>query len=301
MKKAIVIGCGLIGSDYGRLSHAGVYYASKDVDLVGGVDPDDKRRWEFEAQWEVPTYESLTDLLEAQGTPDIASICTPSNVRFEQTLILCGADDQVPGVKAIWCEKPLAEKVHTGEGMIRLCKENNVALQVNFQRRFDPLHQRAKAVNLGQRVHFNCRFSGDWHRVGCHAIDLYRWFIGEPELMLRDRTPNCIFFRTKKSTGIITQVDGGKRTRIFDVDLVSPKGRISLAAMGQQMFWGTTEDSQVFPGVREQRLSLADPGGLRHAMDFGLKSLLDHLENGTPLLCSGEDGLAALRIHEAIA
>lgn len=292
--KALVVGCGLIGSDYGRLSHAGTYAQTDGTELIGGVDPDPRRRERFEAQWNVPAYESLHDALEVD-VPNIASICTPSNVRFEQMLILCEVN-----VDAIWCEKPLAEKVSTGMAMVRMCEDAGVALQVNFQRRFDRMHQRAKEVDLGKRVHFNCRFSGDWLRVGCHAIDLYRWYIGEPEQWGRFG-PHNVYFRTKRCTGLLTQVDGGKHTTIFDVDLVSPKARISLAAMGQQMFWGETEDSMIFPGVREQRLSLADTAGLRHAMSFGLDSLLNHIENGSPLLCTGEDGLAALRIHEAVA
>jgi predicted dehydrogenase len=292
--KAIVIGCGLIGSDYGRLSHAGAYHTSKDVELIGGVDIDPKRRETFEARWNVPAYRTLDDAFEAGPVPDVASICTPPSIRVGKVTRLCNA-----GVKAIWCEKPFAEKVHEGVAMVRRCNAADVALQVNFQRRFDPLHQRAKAVDLGKRVHFDCRFSGDWLRVGCHAIDLYRWFIGEPDHI--SRQGQSVSFITKRCTGLLTQVDGGKRTTIFDVDLVSPKGRISLAAMGQQMFWGTTEHSLFFPGVHDQRLQPAGADGLRTALDWGLVSLLDHLENGTPLLCTGEDGLAALRIHEAIA
>ncbi len=265
--KAIVIGLGLIGSDYGEQSHAGVYTASDRIELVGGVDPDRIRRQRFMDRWHVPTYENLVDAVEIER-PNVASICTPSNVRFDQTVILCDA-----GIDAIWCEKPLAEKVSTAESMIRWCKEAGVALQVNFQRRFDPLHQRAKEYDLGAPVHFRCMFTGDMLRVGCHAIDLARFF--------------------NVRTMYLDQIED-KGTTIFDVTLTGPKGRIVLAAMGQQMFYGPSVESHVFPGVIEQQLKYVDDSGLRYAMRNGLDSLLDHIEDGTPLLCTGEDGLAVL-------
>ncbi len=267
--KAIVIGLGLIGSDYGEQSHAGVYKASDRIELVAGIDTDAERRERFEAQWKVPAFFGI-----GPWPPiDVVSICTPSHVRIpviEQALEL--------RPKAIWCEKPLAESVAEGEEIVKLCRD--AALQVNFQRRFDPVHQHAKGYDLGRPVHFHCTFTGDMLRVGCHAIDLSRWFDAD--------------------TMNLNPIEANGTT-VFDVELTGPKGRIVLAAMGQQMFIGQTLESRVFPGVMEQPLRCIFETGLRSAMRNGLASLLDHIEKGTPLLCTGEDGLAALRIHEAIA
>ncbi len=266
--KAIVIGLGLIGSDYGEQSHAGVYKASDRIELVAGIDTDAERRERFEQRWKVPAFFGI-----GPWPPiDVVSICTPSDVRIpviEQALKL--------RPKAIWCEKPLAETVADGEEIVKLCRDAKVALQVNFQRRFDPLHQRAKEYDLGRPLHFSCMFSGDYLRVGCHAIDLYRWFDAD--------------------TFQLYPIEGNGTT-IFDVNITGPKGRIVFAAMGQELFHGGTAKSPIFPGVMEQRLRLISDTGLEDAMRCGLDSLLDHIEKGTPLLCTGEDGLAALRIHE---
>ncbi len=264
--KAIVIGLGLIGSDYGEQSHAGVYKASDRIELVAGIDTDAERRERFEQRWKVPAFFGI-----GPWPPiDVVSICTPSHVRIpviEQALKL--------RPKAIWCEKPLAESMAEGEEIVKLCRD--VALQVNFQRRFDPLHQRAKEYDLGKPLHLHATFTGDMLRVGCHAVDLYRFFGADS----MDISPI-------KGDGVTA----------FDVDLTGPKGRIVLAAMGQQMFYGPSLESHVFPGVIEQQLKYVDDSGLRYAMRNGLNSLLDHIEDGTPLLCTGEDGVAALRIHE---
>ncbi len=266
--KALVIGCGLIGSDYGEQSHAGVYAASDRIDLIGGVDPDPKRRRQFELQWSVPSFADAA-IGRWWTTPiDVISICTPSDVRIP---VIKQALELRP--KAIWCEKPLAESVGEGEEIVKLCRDAKVALQVNFQRRFDPMHQRAKEYDLGKPVHFRCTFTGDMLRVGCHAIDLARWF--------------------NVRTMCLDQIENDETT-VFDVNLTGPKGRIVLAAMGQQMFYGPSIESHVFPGVTEQRLQWVDDTGLRYAMRNGLNSLLDHIENETPLLCTGKDGLAVL-------
>ncbi len=269
--KAVVIGLGLIGSDYGEQSHAGVYAASDRIELVAGIDTDAERRERFEAQWKVPAFFGIGPW----PSIDVVSICTPSDLRVT---VIQHALELRP--KAIWCEKPLAESVPDAERIVKLCRDAKVALQVNFQRRFDLLHQRAKGIDLGRPLHFSCTFTGDMLRVGCHAIDLSRWFDADTmQLYPLERNG----------------------TTIFDVDLTGPKGRISLAAMGQQMLYAPTSESLVFPSVKEQRFHEVEGGGLKWAMKRGLDSLLDHIENGTPLLCTGEDGLAALRIHEAIA
>ncbi len=288
--KAIVIGLGLIGSDYGEQSHAGVYKASDRIELVAGIDTDQERRERFEAQWKVPAFFGIGPW----SSIDVVSICTPSDVRVP---VIKQALELRP--KAIWCEKPLAESVAEGEEIVKLCRDAKVALQVNFQRRFDPIHQHAKGYDLGRPVHFHCTFSGDWLRVGCHAVDLYRWFVGEPDDVFHDSKFSA-FFSNTFADGVLTQVEGNGTT-IFDVELTGPKGRIVLAAMGQQMFIGQTLESRVFPGVMEQPLRCIFETGLHSAMRNGLASLLDHIDKGTPLLCTGEDGLAALRIHEAIA
>ncbi len=266
--KAVVIGLGLIGSDYGEQSHAGVYKASDRIELVAGIDTDAERRERFETQWKVPAFFGI-----GPWPPiDVVSICTPSDVRIpviEQALKL--------RPKAIWCEKPLAESVAEAEEIVKLCRD--VALQVNFQRRFDPMHQRAQRIDLGRPLHFHCTFSGDMLRVGCHAIDLCRWF--DADSMNLDPI---------ESNG----------TTVFDIDLVGPKGRISFGAMGQQMLYAPTTESEFFPGVTEQPFRQVEGGGLRLAMEYGLESLLNHIQLDDPLLCTGEDGVEALRIHETI-
>jgi predicted dehydrogenase len=105
--------------------------------------------------------------------------------------------------KNILCEKPLALNSTQAEEMVKVCKENNVLLAVNYVHRFHPLVIKAKELIVDQRlgklvsidVHFNVdsppdnnfRFKkelsggGALRDIGTHMIDLLRFFGGEIE------------------------------------------------------------------------------------------------------------------------
>jgi predicted dehydrogenase len=105
--------------------------------------------------------------------------------------------------KNIFCEKPLALNSQQAEEMVKICKENNVLLAVNYVHRFHPLVIKAKELIVDQRlgklvsidVHFNIDFppdnnfrfkkelsgGGALRDIGTHMIDLLRYFGGEIE------------------------------------------------------------------------------------------------------------------------
>jgi predicted dehydrogenase len=105
--------------------------------------------------------------------------------------------------KNILCEKPLALNSTQAEEMVKVCKENNVLLAVNYVHRFHPLVIKAKELIVDQKlgklvsidVHFNIDFppdnnfrfkkelsgGGALRDIGTHMIDLLRFFGGEIE------------------------------------------------------------------------------------------------------------------------
>ena len=177
------MGCGAIGSGYdqGRdndppLSHAGAYRAYGSTRLVGGVDPDEAARKRFEDLWGLPCYSELDAALEEQR-PTVVSVCNPAESHSVTVERLVAAD-----IRAIWIEKPLADTRSNGEHLVASCIKADVALQVNFLRRFDPLHQSvAKILRDGPPLlHADFRFSGSTWDFGAHAFDLFRWFTGDP-------------------------------------------------------------------------------------------------------------------------
>jgi len=82
---------------------------------------------------------------------DIVSVCTPPETHKE---IVCSI---APYVKAIYCEKPIAESLEDAQEMIDVCHACGTILQINHQRLFmNPVF----------------RFSRGWLNTGTHAISL---------------------------------------------------------------------------------------------------------------------------------
>ena len=127
MLKAGVIGCGFIGADSPD-SHMKGYKECPDIILMALCDSD-ITRIPYPERGE---YEEYTDYMQMVITEklDIVSVCTPTKTHARIVT------DIAPYVKAINCEKPIAESVADADEMIRVCKEYGVILQVNHQRRF---------------------------------------------------------------------------------------------------------------------------------------------------------------------
>ena len=66
---------------------------------------------------------------------DILSICTWNSTHLE-----IAKEAVNSGIKAVFCEKPIADSLRNADKMIRMCNERGVILQINHQRRFDSLH-----------------------------------------------------------------------------------------------------------------------------------------------------------------
>lgn len=299
---AVVVGCGTVGSGYddGRggqppLSHAGAYAGHEATELVSGVDPDAEARGRFEERWGVPCYEELGVAL-AEHNPDLVSVCTPAEHHLDAVREAASS-----GVKAIWIEKPLAPTYAEGAELIETAQ--GVALQVNFLRRFDPLHRRVADLLGSDLVHADFRYSGTLSNFGSHAVDLFRWFGGEVAWVEALRVPGgepVLFLGSERgTTGSLYRVQPGT-TEIFEAYLFTKHGLMTLTGLGEDLATWEPAPSALFRGVTKVVPSAVDSErGLAQAMLGGVESILSHLRSGTPLLCRGEDGLAALAVVDA--
>jgi len=207
------------------------------------------------------------------------------------------------GVRAIWIEKPLAESVAAGESIVAACEASGVPLQLNFLRRFDQLHQRVAALVRGRVLRADFHYSGTLENYGSHAIDLFRWFVGEPIQIetLWNGEPLLHVATEDGRAGTFTRVTG-TADRFFDCDLWLDDARVLLTALGEQLVVARPVSSTIFPDLERLEFGAPDPVlGMEHAMSSALDSLLDHLEHGSPLLCTGADGVAELRVRARAA
>ena len=209
------------------------------------------------------------------------------------------------GVRAIWCEKPLASSLEEGRELVAACSERAAALQVNFLRRFDSFHREVAADLGGVRVHADVRFSGTLSNYGSHAFDLFRWLAGDVEWVHAIPTegggPLVLAGAGKGSTATFLQVRNPVAD-VLDVMIYADESRITISCLGEELGRATARPSALFPGYISLPLgALERDGGLADAMLNGVNSLVEHLDAGSPLACDGDDGLAALEIAAAVA
>ena len=122
-------------------------------------------------------------------------IGSSNNDHYEQVIKAARAG------KHILCEKPLALNSKQAEQMVKVCKENNVYLSVNYVHRFHPLAVKAKELidkhMIGKIVSVSASFNADLppgdnfrfkkslsgggalRDIGTHMVDLLRYFGGE--------------------------------------------------------------------------------------------------------------------------
>ncbi|MCA9837007.1 MAG: Gfo/Idh/MocA family oxidoreductase [Trueperaceae bacterium] len=122
--KVAVIGIGVMGRH-----HANIYAALPHVDLVAVVEPDDFRRFEAEAQFDVRAYATIDELLKHEKL-DAVSIAAPTSLHFDLT-----QKSLFAGVHVL-VEKPVVEDVTQARYLMDLSRDLRLILQVGHITRF---------------------------------------------------------------------------------------------------------------------------------------------------------------------
>lgn len=322
MKKyrAAIVGCGRIASSFskdplrkGIITHADAYLKHPQTQLVSACDVDKDKLLEFGDFWKVKALYGSIDEMLAKESIDILSICTPPGTHYP---VLKKAA-KYP-LKAVFCEKPLAETISDGEKMVKLCRERHIILQIGHQRRFDPLHQALRKIistrELGCVQQINFFYTAGVKNTGSHMFDLLRFFLGDAlwiegfyskNQSRRENDPNI--------DGIIKFKDGTLATfqgldvnkyMIFELSCFLEKGKIILKNSGFNADFYKVIKSKFYSGYKEL-LPISSKLKESYSRDF-LYFAVDHLvsciKNKKESVSSGQDGLKALKlIRGAIA
>ena len=140
------------------------------VELVAGSSRDQGRRERFVKRTGARVYHDWKEMLEREAL-DIVSVATYAPAHAEIS-ISCA----VHGVRAIYCEKPLATRVVDADHMVQACEEKGALLVVNHNRRFNPNGHRLRAAiergDLGALTSVSLQWSsGRLGGVGTHVLD----------------------------------------------------------------------------------------------------------------------------------
>ena len=264
------------------------------------------------------SFDNYNDFLNS----DIdAVIVASSNVHhFEQVVKAAKAG------KNILCEKPLALTSAQGEEMVKVCKENNVLLAINYVHRFHPLVIKAKELIVDQKlgklvsidVHFNIdsppdnnfRFKkelsggGALRDIGTHMIDLLRYIGGEIESI--DGVVGNLIYQSEVddfAIGTVKFIKSGYGTfnvsfnnkKAFNrIEILCHKGAIAIDNLiGRKLL----APKLTILLEDETRKSFRKRG---NKISYVIKSVQKSFLKNEPAHATGEDGLINLKLMEEL-
>jgi predicted dehydrogenase len=151
-----IIGMGGIGN-----THARVYAAHPQVNIVAVCDAIPEKAKEAGEKYQARAFASITDMLASGLKIDAASVCTAGKENggdhYEPTIELLNAGIAVLG------EKPISNEIPKAEEMVALARNKNIRYGINLNHRFTPAAYLAK----------------DWVKQGrlgeLNLIDLTMW------------------------------------------------------------------------------------------------------------------------------
>ena len=152
-------------------------------------------------------WKTYTDyrLMLKQEKPDMVSICTWPHLHAPMVI-----DAVQAGVKAIHCEKPMADTWGASRKMAQACAKRKVRLTFNHQRRFGAPYRALRDLHwkgtLGKLVRMEC-FPPNLYDWGTHWLDMLQmfnretpasWIIGQVDA----RAPHIVFGQPCDNQGV---------------------------------------------------------------------------------------------------
>ncbi len=313
--RAALIGCGKIGSEFaddprakGIQSHAQAYAASPQMELTGVCDADPAKAQACGARWKVKnTYTDPARLL-AEQRPQIVSICTPDATHFAIARQVLNS----PGVAGILLEKPLAMTLEEASQLVQLAREKNVKLAINYSRRYAASHRQLRQFiqsgQLGAIQNIHGSYTKGLLHNGTHWFDLVRFLIGEVKTVwgqdqLGEKSPDpTLDARLELARGATAYLQGCDATAftVFEYVITGTRGRVRVSNGGDTFEFFTVADDPNFSGYRILQPVAGFSGGLGDALPNAVADLIAAVKENRPPACSGEDGLAALRLGLAV-
>ncbi len=314
--RAAIAGCGRIAGLYAKsvsdsASHAGMYHQHGGFQLVAACDPDRGHRRRFQSIWESANlYGDVAQMLDVEK-PDIVSITSPNQTHV--TILELALEKEVP---VILLEKPVSWESSEVKHLLDSGASQKSRIVVNYQRHFSPnyrqLHSMIRQGELGEITHVNMLYSVGLIHIGSHALDLLRWYFGEPvhAAVLKIRESNdqdmLIDFQLDWSSGVTAYVQGMARNpaNAFELEIIGTRGRVRAMLGGRHFQYYTVTTDPDYPSLSAM-LPAAHSAFTNQDWKMIYPNLATHLqtllENQAAMpSCSLEDGYHALHLSEQL-
>jgi predicted dehydrogenase len=328
VKKDKSLRVGLIGAGLQGNRRAPVLAQFKDTTLVivASLHEDQARSLANSAGGKEAT-DRWQDVVDRDDI-DAVLICTPPDLHAPMSIAAMRAG------KHVLCEKPLARTVKEAQGMLQAAKESGVKLKCGFNHRHHPGIQKArewvdKGV-IGELDFMRCRYgicgrpgyekewradpsvSGGGHLMeqGIHAIDLFRWFLGDFSEAVGFTSTRFWDIKPLEDNGFALLRNGKGQIASLHSSLTQWKNIFSLEIFGRDGYviveglGGAYGNERVTLGKRDltapfQMETTEFLGGDRSWYEEWKEFSAAIAEDREPL-GNGQDGLKALKLVQAI-
>ena len=320
--KIAVIGCGRIAKNH----FAAIAKHAEDLELAAVCDVDAERLSQHTAEHKVPGYSRYEDLL-CENDCDLISLCTPSGLHAQQTILAAKYG------KHVMTEKPMATRWQDGLDMVRACDERGVRLFVIKQNRRNPTLQLLKRVISEKRfgrihmVHINVFWSrpqeyydsapwrGTWEMDGgafmnqaSHYVDLLEWLIGPVadvqamtatqarDIEVEDSGVLNVRWRNGALGSMAVTMLTWPKNLEGSITILGEKGtvRVGGVAVNEIQIWDFAEAREYDAQVREASYETTSVYGLGHPLYF--KNVIDVLRGRAEAETDGREGLKTLEV-----
>ena len=306
-----VIGLGRIGCGFDDNinkksidTHAGAYHSNNKIKFVALCDTEKDKLLKYGKKYDIQnTYTDYQKMFQELQL-DIISICTLADSHLD---IVNEAVKH--NVKGIFLEKPISDSLKNANEIIKICKINNIKLQIDFQRRFDPIYHSIKNIinnnHFGKIQHCSVYYGAGIAKTGSHFIDLARFFFGEIDSVKgnfsqnksnNSSDPNIdgkIIFKNNIHCSIIGLDVSENNYGIAEFDIFGSKARvrINLAKSIVEYFEISNQKGLAYNELISKPFAIPKR---KDAIVLGVKSLIDSIENNTKPLSTGQEGYFSL-------
>lgn len=311
----VVIGAGKIAIEVENYSketqpatHGGAFQMNPRIELKGFVDIDKNRLYRTQKYFPGTALFLSAEKMFQSINPDIVSIATHPDSHLE--LIKLAVKYKVKG---IICEKPITETIKDAEEIIKICKKNKIKLLVNHMRRFDPLiREWREKINkglIGEIIQGTCYYYNGLLNNGTHSIDLLRFFIGEVDWVMGVHNKKTSISKEDGNVDGMIGFKNGARVAIQSLPknygflnfyFYGTKGRFLVKNAGYTVQLRNLIKNKNYKNYFQLSDTISESGKIRSFMAPMAEHMVRCLDGSEEPLDTGEDGLAALEIIEAL-
>jgi len=295
-----VIGAGFWGSN-----HLRVYRELPNANLLSICEVDPQRLKQAVEKYQIKGYASFSDLLKNESV-EAVSICTWATRLAEMT------EEALKAGKHVLVEKPVANDSKQAKGLIRLAENNDLCFMVGFIERYNPGVKNLKSYirngEVGDVVSALSRRVSEWpERIGdigvvkdsaIHDIDILRFIFEEEPSTVYAKIGRLRHQKFEDYAQIMMTFKGGK-TAFIEANWLTPQKVRQLIVTGSEEILSLDYISQKIT-IEKRGTTIIPSHSWSEPLKLELQDFVDSVLNNSNPLATGEDGLRALVIAEAV-